>query len=69
MTNFRLPNRKSLQTTILNLMKMAESSLKGLLRAISPFPRVLKKNWTADMQKQGHVWKRVNGLKKKSEEF
>ena len=29
MTNFILPNWKSLQMTILNLMKMAESSSKG----------------------------------------
>ena len=28
-TDFKLPNQKSLQTTILNLMKIAESSLNG----------------------------------------
>ena len=47
MTNFRFPNRKTLQTTILDVMKMAESYSKRVentvgkgkncsLRAISP---------------------------------
>ena len=57
--SFRLPNRKSLQTTILNLMKMQESSMKGekTLRKKEEiarheqfllFPQCFQKTCTAD---------------------
>ena len=65
---FTLPNSKHRQTTILNLTKMAESSLTGRkhcgkrincsLRAISPFPTVFSRG-TADTEKPGLVWERV----------
>ena len=63
-----LPIAKILQMTILNLMKMAESSPNGLKTLImsnfSVSYSVLKKKKTcsADMYKQGFLWARLKPL-------
>ena len=62
MTNFRLFKTQSFQTTISNLMKMAEHSFKwvenivGSLWAISPFPTVFSKDLYC---RQGLFWEKV----------
>ena len=64
MTNFKLfQTERVCRTTISNLMKMAESSLKRventgkskncLLRAITPFPTVFQLNCTANIKNRG----------------
>ena len=75
-TNFRFPNRRSLQMTILNLMKMVESFLKGkkilwekeklLVTSNFSFSHSLFKSLVDLLQtrkKPGLVWK---GLRKKN---
>ena len=62
---------KSLQTTISNLMKMAESSPKPIENTVRKgeiaryeqfllFPQCFLKTCAADTQKPGLVWDRVN---------
>ena len=59
--------------TILDLMKMVESSTNGqktlwekekllVISNFSFFPQCFQKNCTEDMQKQGLVWERDNNI-------
>ena len=65
-----LPNCKSLKTTIANLIKMTESSPKGLKTLwqkekllvtsnFSFFHKCFQKTFPADKQKPGLVWERI----------
>ena len=73
MTNFKLPNWKSLQMTISNLMIMAESYPNRVENTVGKgeiarykqfllFPQCFQKTCTVDMWKPGLVWERVKPI-------
>ena len=78
-TNFRLPKWKSLQTTILNLMKMAESSSQGVENTVAKgqiaryeqfllFPECFQKTCTAH-KNQGFFGNRLKWNNTKTIDF